>query len=189
MRKTIEQTATNASITAIEKPGEADEWPLYAVGLLKNKKPRAFYVATNGVLESYEVTVDEMPEPAKKLLRAQVTGSRPEYVGKVDSDGSTHYLVEATMMLAKQRYRIAADGSWWTIRMAMPQIPEPVRKTALEKAGQDHVFEVQKVFRGSEVFYKFEGTPGDAFPPLFVSKDGQLLAGNPIKPAPASAPQ
>jgi hypothetical protein len=156
---------------------DGETW--YESSLVKPKNERSFSVATDGQLQSYQVYLHEIPEAARKAIRAQARAEK-DRIGEIDrvmDDGKTTYEVNLTKGDKEISFTVDEAGKLLFIDVTLEETPAEVQKTIHTKAGDAVISSIEKNTSDDDgtVAYDVEAKKDGKKISFSVDADGKLM--------------
>jgi hypothetical protein len=123
---------------------DGETW--YEATLTKPKSERSFSVAPDGKLISYQVFLHEIPEAARKAIRAQARVDKDKIgdINRVLEDGKVTYEVDLTKGDKEICFTVDDAGKLLFLEVTLEETPEAVQKGIRAKAGDAVIEKIEK---------------------------------------------
>jgi hypothetical protein len=156
---------------------DGETW--YEATLVKPKGERSFSVAADGKLQSYQVFLHELPEAARKAIRAQARAEK-DRIGEIDrviDDGKTTYEVDLAKGGKEISFTVDEAGKLLYIDVPIEETPDAVQKTIRAKVADAVISSIEKNTsdEGGEVAYDVEAKKDGKKISFSVDADGKLM--------------
>jgi len=136
---------------------EEDGKVTFTFDVTRGARMTGYTLNDQGVIESQEVQLGELPFPVQSTIKAQVVQSQGQLDGidKNLDDGVVSYEVTWKSKDAKDHtFTVTADGKLDSIAMTMEELPPAVQATITKTAGSAEIEEIDKSFDGADAFFE-----------------------------------
>jgi hypothetical protein len=151
----------------------------YDTELIKKRMKRAFSVAPDGTMVSWQMFIRELPLAARKTIREQIHDNQDklEEIDRVTDEGATAFDVQATRGRREFSFSVSEDGRMLTIDVTLAETPPLVQKEILAKAAGAVIKSIARNTEDEDGFvaYDVEMQQGVVESYFSVGSDGKLL--------------
>lgn len=173
VRKTIETQVAGAKITDIER--NDDDGSFTVSYKSKNSEERDFTVGEDGTLMSVGVTLDEIPIPVQRAIKAQIGAGAIENVEKSFEDNEITYDVDMKTKDGVERsFSVTLEGKLQAMQMFLEEISAAVRKTIESSLGTAKLEDIFHIFEEGETSYYVEVRRDGKLRDFSVAENGKL---------------
>jgi uncharacterized membrane protein YkoI len=176
IQQAIRKQVDGGRIEEITKNTEDGEVS-YDVEMTKNGKARTFTLDESGELKEMQVFLDELPDPVRKALQKEVGTGKCGEINKADEDGN--FLFETEITQGTKTRSVSFDSLGTLVYQeeptTLPDVPEPVRKSAQEQLGDGKLVSIDKVTDDGQVSYVVDFLKEGKQLSLSLSTDGKVL--------------
>jgi uncharacterized protein YxeA len=179
VQQAIQQYAAAAEIKQITK-GDVDGKAAYEFAIEKNGRKSEVAITPDGkVLTTEEqVTLQDIPEGARKAINAQAGGGKVVSTERVFENGKTAYGAVIEKNNKQSEYSFAADGKIASSEedISLPDIPEAARKVISAKSAGGKVISTKKVFEDGQTVFAAIIEKGGKQTEISVAPNGKIVA-------------
>jgi hypothetical protein len=151
----------------------------YDTELIKARMKRAFSVAPDGTVVSWQMFVRELPIPVRNAIKEQIRDNKDKLgeIDRVTDEGMTAFDVQASKGEREFSFSVSEEGRMLTLDVTLAETPEPVQKEILAKAAGSIIKSIARNTEDEDgyVAYDVEVQQGAVESYFSVSPDGKLL--------------
>jgi hypothetical protein len=156
VQNTIKGQVRDGTLDSIEKTFEGNDINYEVEMTTKAGADRSFTVALDGKPTSVQVTLDEIPAPARKTIQEHLgngklidifrltEGNEISYDAEVDHDGKLRDII------------VSPAGKLESIQVLLSEIPPEAQKTIKDKIGNGQIIRIDKSFTPRQGVLPFE---------------------------------
>jgi uncharacterized membrane protein YkoI len=176
VQQAIRKQAAGGKIEEITKNME-DLDVSYDVEMSKDGKVRTFTLDAAGELKEMQVFLDELPESVRKAIQKEVGAGKCGEINKLDEDGTLLFETEIAEGSKTRSLSFDTQGTvvYQEESTALPDTPEPVRKSIEGQLGDGKLLSIDKVTDDGEVSFEVEFLKSGKRQSLNLSTDGKVL--------------
>lgn len=184
VQQAIQAYATPVEIKEITK-GDVDGKTAYEFAIEKNGRKSEVAIAPDGkvLTEEAEVTLQEVPEAARKAMDARATGGKIISTEKAVEGGATTYAAVVEKNGKQSEFTFAPDGKLVGSEedISPAEVPEAARKTISAKAAGGKIVSTRKVLEDGKTVYAVVIEKGGRQTEITVAADGKVVDSEEIK--------
>lgn len=184
VQQAIQAYATPAEIKQITK-GNVDGKTAYEFAIEKNGRKSEVAITPDGKLltTEEEMTLQEVPEAARKAMYARAAGGKIVSVEKALEGGATTYGAVIEKNGKQSEFTFAADGKLVGSAEEIPlaDVPEAARKTISSKAAGGKIISTKKVIEDGKTVYAVIIEKGGKQTEISVAPAGKIVDSEEIK--------
>lgn len=140
-----------AEIDRAEEDGKAT----FTFDVAKGGRTTGYTLDDQGVIQSMEVTLMELPFPVQRTIQAQSAQGTLSGIDKNFDDGKASYETTWKSKDGKDHtFTVAEDGKLESIQMALEETSPAMQATIKKEAGAAPIEEIAKSFDGADSYYE-----------------------------------
>ncbi|MCX7050176.1 MAG: hypothetical protein NTX50_32410 [Candidatus Sumerlaeota bacterium] len=174
VKKTLRAEVGNGELYYIGRCDEGGDVTFDAVYRRDNRR-RTICLNPAGQVEAKQVHLDEMPEAARKTIKANLGGDRLAHIDCSVVEGMQLYEVGAVRNSVKRIFTVDHEGDLIGVEIPFQNAPAPVRQALEKSAASDHILRIEKILEEKEPVYEADIRKKGKHIILRVSESGKIL--------------
>ena len=178
VQQAIQSYATLAEIKQVTK-GDVDGKAAYEFALDKSGRKSEVAITPDGKVLSTEeeVTLQEIPDAARKAINARTAGGKVVSAEKTFENGQTAYGAVIEKSGRQSEYSFTAEGKLASSDedISLADIPDAARKVISSKAAGGKIISTKKVFEDGKTVFAAVIDKGGKQTEVSVASDGKIV--------------
>jgi len=156
VQNTIKGQVRDGALDNIEKTFEGNDINYEVDMTTKSGADRSFTIALDGKLTSLQVTLDEIPAPARKTINEHVGNGKLIDIFRLTEGNETSYDAEVEHDGKLRDIIVSPSGKLESMQVSLTGIPPEAQKTIKEKIGNGKIIRIDQSFTPRRNVLPFE---------------------------------
>ncbi len=156
VQKTIKTQLRDGKLEGIEKTFEGNDINYEVEITTKSGEDRSFTVALDGKLSSVQVSLEEIPAPARKAIEAHLGNGKVTDVFRLIDGNDISFDAEVDQGGKTRDVIVSPAGKLESIQVTLSEIPAEAQKTIQDKIGNGKIMRIDQDFTPRQGVYPYE---------------------------------